>query len=270
MNVRYGLKNYPKVIAEIGPGDSLGTGVGAMISGVEIYYAFDVVQYANTVRNVQIFEELVDLFRHREDIPNEDEFPEVLPRLSDYRFPSDILSDQWLEKALQPERIDSIRKAVLSLKQNDNRGRISYVVPWYETRVIADSSVDFIFSQAVLEHVDDLSSTYRALCRWLKPGCFMSHVIDFRSHNITKPWNGHWSYSSRLWKLVRGKRPYLINRQPHSVHLAHLEQCRFDVVCDARISDTSGISRKELASEFKYISDEDLTLSLAFLIALKK
>ena len=39
-------KNFSK-IAEIGPGDSIGVGLLALLLGVEKYYAFDVVKFAN-------------------------------------------------------------------------------------------------------------------------------------------------------------------------------------------------------------------------------
>jgi len=37
-----GLNFHPKVVAELGPGDSLGIGLAALISGSDKYFAFDV------------------------------------------------------------------------------------------------------------------------------------------------------------------------------------------------------------------------------------
>ena len=37
------LFEYPKTVAELGPGDSIGIGLAALISGADEYYAFDVV-----------------------------------------------------------------------------------------------------------------------------------------------------------------------------------------------------------------------------------
>jgi hypothetical protein len=127
-----------------------------------------------------------------------------------------------------------------------------------------------IYSQAVLEHVDKLDYTYEILCRWLKPGGFMSHQIDFKCHQTAKEWNGHWSYSDFMWKLIRGRRPYLLNRQPLSIHLTLLEKLNFKVVCDIKIKDTSGINRERLAPRFKNMSNEDLTTSGAFIQAIKR
>src|ERR1700704_1131908 len=44
-------------IAELGPGDSLGVGLAALIAGGERYYAFDVSPFSNQARNLNIFDE---------------------------------------------------------------------------------------------------------------------------------------------------------------------------------------------------------------------
>jgi hypothetical protein len=162
-------------------------------------------------------------------------------------------------------RIDSIRSTLINLKDISSSNHINYIVPWYNSNLIANSTVDMIFSQAVLEHVDDLSLTYHKLCLWLKPSGFMSHEIDFKCHGTADKWNGHWAYSNVLWKVIKGNRPYLINRQPHSAHIKFLIQRGFEIVCDIKIQDNAGIKKKELAREFKNISDDDLTTSAAFI-----
>ena len=43
-----GLSTQPKVVAELGPGDSLGIGLAALVSGSSLYYALDIVPYAAT------------------------------------------------------------------------------------------------------------------------------------------------------------------------------------------------------------------------------
>src|SRR6187551_210047 len=56
---------HPKVVAELGPGDSLGIGVSALLSGTDEYYAFDLVKHANVARNVRVFEEILSMFETR-------------------------------------------------------------------------------------------------------------------------------------------------------------------------------------------------------------
>jgi len=262
-----GLRTHPKTIAELGPGDSLGTGLAALISGVEEYYAFDIVEYANIQRNLEIFDELITLFKNKEDIPDEKEFPKVKPYLDNYTFPSHLFTDEHLKKALDNKRLDKIKNSVLN--PNDETSIITYKVPWYNSDILKPESIDIIFSQAVLEHVDDLKYTYATMREWLKPNGFISHQIDFKSHGYANEWNGHWTYSDFLWKLIRGIRPYLINREPHSTHIEILKEVGFEIVCDQVIKSKSTITREKLARKFKNISDDDLIISGAFIQAKK-
>jgi len=66
-----GLETDPRAVAELGPGDSIGIGIAAVLTGAERYFAFDVVAHANTPRNLAIFDGLVDLFRAEVNIPGE-------------------------------------------------------------------------------------------------------------------------------------------------------------------------------------------------------
>jgi hypothetical protein len=68
---------------------------------------------------------------------------------------------------------------------------------------------------------------------------------------------------------LRGKRPYFLNRQPHSAHIALLAGNNLDIRCDRTIQDEAGIVREELAPEFKHLSDEDLITSGALIQAVK-
>src|SRR5438045_9241889 len=76
-----GLATIPRTVAELGPGDSVGVGMAALLSGSERYWALDVVSYANPVRTLEIFDALVDLFTSRVSIPDDDELADVQPAL---------------------------------------------------------------------------------------------------------------------------------------------------------------------------------------------
>jgi len=264
------LCTWPKVIAEFGPGDSLGIGLAALLSGAEKYYALDVVEYADTEANLDILEELVALFAKKEPIPDQQEFPLVRPLLPSYDFPHKILTQDRLRQSLVPERIQSIRKALTS-SRNSNKSTIEirYVVPWYDSDIIKQESVDMIFSQAVLEHIDNLAQTYATLYRWLKTDGFMSHQIDFGCHGLAKKWNGHWAYSDLTWKLIKGKRVYLLNREPYSTHKRLLEQAGFTIVCEAKTLDHSGLAKEQLSSRFRQMSQEDMTTRTVHILARK-
>jgi SAM-dependent methyltransferase len=261
----------PTVIAEMGPGDSFGIGLAALLSGVDKYYAFDVVEYADNKRNLEILEELIDLLKRREEIPNEAEFPRVEPRLESYEFPNHILTEERLCEILKQDRTAAIRNALLSVGNAGEREiQVSYFVPWHDSTVMREGSVDMIYSQAVMEHVDDLAYTYEILYRWLKPGGFVSHVVDYKCHGTARTWDGHWAYSDFAWGLIKGKRPYLLNRQSHSVHIDLLRKTGFEVVCEIRTKADSRIQRKDLANRFKNMSDDDLTTSCSLIQAVKR
>jgi SAM-dependent methyltransferase len=135
--------------------------------------------------------------------------------------------------------------------------------------VIKESSVDAIISHSVLEHVVDLEDTYGALYRWLKPGGWMSHQIDLKSHGLTRRWNGFRASSERLWKLAVGRRPYMINRHPASVHLRFLQAAGFNLVTQQKFLREDGVRREELAPRWAGLSDEDLNCSGLYVIATK-
>jgi hypothetical protein len=267
MAQKNGLNPYPKVVAELGPGDSIGIGLAALISGCEQYFAFDVVEHANIKRNLAIFEDRVTLFQNKAPIPGDDEWPKVTPRLADYRFPSHILDHHRLANALAPSRIAKIRDSIRDSCKKDSM--ISYKVPWYEDNVLSAESVDMIYSQAVLEHVDDLRNTYRAMFSWLKPTGYISHAIDYKCHGTASEWNGHWLHSDFLWKLIRGRLPYLLNREPHSAHIHLMQTQGFKILCNDSFTLESKYEVNQLAPRFRSITPQDLVTSEAFVQCVK-
>jgi hypothetical protein len=74
-----GVAPVPESLAELGPGDSLGLGLAAILSGTSTYLGFDVRAYADPEMNLRVLGELIDLFARREPIPAESEFPSVGP-----------------------------------------------------------------------------------------------------------------------------------------------------------------------------------------------
>lgn len=263
-----GLNARPCSVAELGPGGSIGMGLAALLSGAERYTALDVVAYSQIEKNLEVYGELVDLFRRAAPIPAADEFPEVKPMLDDYAFPGGLFPPDRLERLLHPDRLERIRTSILNPGGADSL--VSYRVPWNDVEVIQPESLDMIFSQAVLEHVTELESAYRAMARWLKPGGFVSHQIDFKCHNTAAEWNGHWTYSDLEWRLIHGKRVYLLNRAPHSAHLRLLQGEGFEVVCDKVARRVSLIGPDQLSRRFRGMSADDLTASGAFIQARKQ
>lgn len=259
-----GATTHPRTVAELGPGDTLGVGLAALISGAEKYDAFDVVGHADVAHNQAIFDELVAMFRRREDIPHGGDLAEVRPVLASYAFPAHILTDEVLARALAPERLARLRAAL--------RGEavVQYRTRWFDEASVQRDSVDLMCSPAVLEHVDDLASAYRAMRLWLRPGGRISHQIDFRCHNTAHTWNGHWAISDRAWRLIRGRRHYLLNREPCSTHLRLLDEHQFELTNFVPIAQPSTLARRALAPRFHAITDDDLTTCGALIQAIKR
>lgn len=250
----------PRRVAELGPGESIGMGLAALLSGAESYVGLDLIPFPNLRRNLSVFDELVELFRARASIPGADEFPEAKPLLADHCFPA-IIADIDLSEA----RIERIRQSIKSPNAPDSM--IRYAAPWARTDIVERGSVDMIFSQAVMEHVDDLAEAYAAMHAWLSPEGFISHQIDLRSHGTAGTWDGHWGYSDPLWKLLRGKRAYLINRAAYSDHVRHLGAAGFAIMGDKLVQSAPSLERGSLAKRFAHMSDADRSTSGAFVLA---
>jgi SAM-dependent methyltransferase len=251
---------YRSVI-EIGPGKSLGIGLCALLCGAESYDAWDVVSYRPTERSLAQLDELVRLFRARAAAP-EGHFSEAM---FDGRFPGEALSETDLEVWLDSERVESIRAALRQPGIAHGGIRIRYGATLEEL----DAPADLVLSQAVMEHVDDLSSAYAQMFRALRPGGLSSHQIDFKSHHFARAWNGHWTLTDRQWRLIRGGRTYAINLAPLHEHVEALEAAGFTDVTVDRITRESTFARSDLRPRFATMPEIDLVTSSALVQAVR-
>jgi len=226
----------PRHLAELGPGNSVGVCLAALLSGVETAVALDVARY-RPLRNPEMLEELVRLLEAR---PASDRAMAVVG----------------------PERLAHLRELA-------QRGQIvRYVAPWNDQSAIERASVDTIISTAVLEHVDDLDGTYAAMALWLAPGGWMSHSIDLGSHKTSRHWNGHWRYPDRAWRLVAPPRGGM-NREPASAHIRAAESAGFRIVrLDRDLG--SGLPPSALGARWRSLDPEDLATRSIYLLAVKR
>jgi SAM-dependent methyltransferase len=258
-----GIETDFGTVAELGPGDSLGIGLAAILTGASRYFAFDAMPHARPRANRETLDVLARLFAARTPIPGGDELPEITPHVASLEFPRALLE----ARLASPRRLEAIRAALGG--EADDAVSIRYAAPWHDSALVEAESVDLVISQAVLEHVDDLDATYGALARWLRPGAVMSHAIDLRSHGLTRDWYGHWTVPDPLWRVVRGRRPYLINRAGASEHLRRMERAGFEIIRLQRTPDAPA-SRGSLARSFRDLPDEDLATAGCFVIARKR
>lgn len=265
-----GLNPFPKVIAEIGPGTSFGVGLSALLCGSEVYYAIDELPHAKLDVNLRVLDQLVDFLRSRKDPTEERGTRRILDS-----FPQHILTSHVLSQTLEESRIERIREALVRSIQggavsDEETIRIVYLHPFEGSSMLQEHSVDMIMSTVVLQVVQDLPEIYSCFAKWLKPGSWMSHFVDFSNYGMTREWNGHWACSKLLWRLMQGNRPYLHNRAPHSVHVELIKRNGFEIVTDIRTLDYSGIGRESLAAEFDYLSNDDIIITRSLIQAVKK
>ena len=239
-----GITEVPEIVAELGPGSSLGAGIAALLSGSKSYYALDVQNYISKEELLRDFDSMVKIFKER--------------RITGEIFPSDLLPDTQLEISLNEERIVSIRK---DIEENGANGKyIKYFAPWNDDKLVKYGTVDFIFSQCVLEHVDGLEDCYTSMNKLMKKDGYTSHLVDFQCHAFTEKWNGHWAFSEKQWMFVKGSNSWAINRLPASKHIEFIGKANFSTIEFFRRKEKIelGISRAMLDNEFSYLTDEDL------------
>jgi hypothetical protein len=265
-----GLNSIPKIVAELGPGDSLGAGIAALISGAEKYYPLDIKKYSNEHANLKMLEELVGLFTKKSDIPDDIEFPELRPLLKSYKFPDHIFTKSYLAEILDGSRLSEIEKAIRSMNESKPYNKmIYYQVPWDRFKHIEDGTIDMIFSQAVLQDVHNLDYVYKKIWELLKPNGFHSHDIGFKSCGTADSWFGHWLYTDREWKIVRGRMKQYINREPYSTHRKLLLDNKFKIVEEQKRFAKSTLDKQKLPVRFKTMENEDLITYSVFVQAIK-
>lgn len=260
------LSGWPRDILEIGPGDSLGTGLCALLSGSERLVSIDYLHHSDPTKDLAIFDNLCQLFRAREPIPGEDEFPRVHPRVASYSFPADLLPDERLRAALEPARIARLRAALESAYGGRNCTEITYIAPWSSETDLGGYQCDLLLGQGVLQDIqlDDPRMSLRMAARrfraWTRPGGILSQHVDCSAPGFPEVWNEHWRYPAFLWRQVIGARPYYVNRVPYSGYERLLSEVGFEKLALNAVRERQGLPRTRVAAEFKTLPEEDFRI----------
>jgi hypothetical protein len=260
-----GMKNIPVSVAEIGPGGSLGVGLAALLCGSNRCISLDVVEYADTSINLRVFEELVLYFEERKGRPTKG-WPDYDTFLPESKFPSHILTDAMLSSSLNRERLEAIRNAITNVGETFNGISIEYHVPWNSPDVIKTDSIELVLSHSTMEHVEDLESAYSAMAEWCQPNSWCSHQIDYSSHGLTNEWDGYRKYSELIWRLIKGKRQYLINRAPHSEHIRLLNLYGFVEKAQWLNSTCTCLERSRLTPRWRDLTEQDRNSKGSFVV----
>lgn len=139
-------------------------------------------------------------------------------------------------------------------------------------RELPDSCCDFLFSQAVLEHLprDEFAETCKEIARVLRPGARTSHQIDYRDHLSGGLVNLR--FSERLWEApwFAARSGFYTNRLRHADILDAFARAGLETVEDNPVSwPVLPIARDRLAPPWRTWSEEDLRIRESFLVLRK-
>jgi SAM-dependent methyltransferase len=129
-------------------------------------------------------------------------------------------------------------------------------------RDIESASVDFVFSNAVLEHIrrHEFTETMRELRRILKPAGIGSHQVDLSDH-LGGALN-NLRFSATVWEgRLFAMSGFYTNRIGHSQMLEIFNQAGFDATT-TRIDRWPSLPtpKQRMAPEFRGIADEELCI----------
>jgi hypothetical protein len=269
---KVGVRGPFSTVVELGPGNSVATGICTILSGSTHYIGLDVIRHVAHRSGMSVFRELERLFDAREPIPGPEAYPMVRPILDDYGFPDSV-----------PERITgggaSARDASLLEDLDaiaagaDGGATLRYIVPW-TSHSIPPGTVDLIFSQAALQEVahdvarSPLRDTIEATARWLKPGGVASHQVDFGFYGL-EPWNVHWTWYDWTWKLLRGRRDNFVNREPLSTYVSLMKESGLSIVAIVP-DELQGAPDDSLRPRFRALPEKERRSRSAHLVVQKR
>jgi len=142
------LKN--KTLVELGPGDTMATGLFFLAYGAARVVCFDRFKLiVNSQKNTLIARQILS----------------ILPEPQQLQLQTILSFDNQGQMSLDITRLQ-------------------YQHSLDEKIGLENNSVDIIVSNAVLEHVQNLNALFASMYRILKPGGLMVHAADLKSHDL--------------------------------------------------------------------------------------
>jgi SAM-dependent methyltransferase len=223
--VAFRRRNEGFVALELGPGDSLLFAMLACAFGASTSYLIDVGHFA------------------QDD-------------LKPYRSMAELLSEKSLTIP-EMQSTHSLGELLLSCgAQYLTQGLASL-------RKVPDETVDFIVSQAVLEHIrrDDFTNMMHELRRVLRPDGVCSHRVDLKDH-LAGALN-NLRFPEHIWETdLIANSGFYTNRIRFGEMLDLFKKARFNVqVIDVERWDRLPTPRPKLSLPFKQLPDEELCVS---------
>ena len=216
---------HGKTILEIGPGDSIATAI---------------ISRSHDARAI-----LVD----------------IGPFATEDTLPYLALCELLGKQGLMPPEISSAQTLEDILLACDGEYLTEGLTSWKQ---ISSNSVDFIFSQAVLEHItkEEFLPTMRECRRVMKPGSIASHTVDLRDH-LGEALN-NLRFSDGIWESNLFKSSgFYTNRIRYTEMLRMFESAGFLVEkIEVQRWDRLPTPREKLASPFREMSEDELRINV--------
>ena len=226
----YGRVSFPRkdrgfIALELGPGDSLSSALIAYTFNASAIYLVDVGRYATD--DIAHYQLMIDFLAERNL---------STPNLKRKRSMNELL--EFINAHYEVEGMQSLYK-------------------------IPDRSVDFIWSQAVLEHIrrEEFIETLRELRRILRKDGVCSHHVDLKDH-LDGGLN-NLRFSTAFWESdFMSQSGFYTNRIRFKEMLKLFEVAGFDVTV-LQIDRWSQLPTplKKLSVDFRHLPEEDLSVS---------
>lgn len=207
-------------IGELGCGGSVGVGICALLTGTKEYFGLEIENNFDKNSNLKLLDDIIDLFRNRTPLPIR--FKQLNIKISDKTYPDKLIRPRFNDFVF----ISELKKDIEN-NCSINSKHMKIICNWQDNAI---SNFSFIFSRAVLEHVNNPEKIYRNIDMKLLKGAFMFHDIEFHSHDLTQEVNGQYTISPFVWKIISGNRHFFLNRWTLSDHIKALKSMNFQIV----------------------------------------
>ena len=227
-----------KVLMEYGPGDLPGVAALMVAHGAEKVFCVDRFPLVNlSAKNERVF---IDLIEGCSGVQR-DRLVSCLVNRDD---PCAGFHPRRIEYLVRPNGLSGLRGAV-----------------------------DFVFSRAVLEHVNDLEATFDDMVCAMRPDAQAIHLVDLRSHGLHRAnLLDFLEWSPSLWSWMYSEKGvpnrWRVDKYRHILERLPVDLPAFTVTRLATHEDIVGV-RPHLAAQFREVSDAELAW-LSFWLVFRK
>jgi len=237
-------------ILEVGCGDTFVTSCLFYFCGYKSIYVIDGYRYLNKEKTISALDQAIILLRDRSEIVlnfNPEVDVDVFARL--YKVIPSGRDFEILARELR-SNVEDYFEGKTSI--------IHYIAP-YDLTTKFKEKFDFIFSQAVLEHVFPLDKTLVFFKENLAIGGVMYHSVDFKSHGFSTLFNGHYLMTEKEFKCLASPFVFrMINRLPPSFFDDYFSK-NFEVIHEKDVEIHTDLDLKDVKTPL--LQSKDLVIS---------